>query len=377
MRMLTLLAATFGWLAACGAALADRREQTLDLPAGKKLTYQIITPDKFKPGQTAPVLLVFPPGPQDANTVNAGLSVFDPLCRERGWVVVSPEAPSARELFFRGGEAHIPALLTELRKTVNIEGRKVHVVGASNGGISALHFAALHPELVLSVMAFPGYLIKEDEPRLERLKSIPVRLFVGSDDQVSWTDAAKRVLELGQKAKLDIALDVRDAQGHVITNLKGEELFGMLDGFRKPGETMSPGAAQVAAVLDDFHDAAAKADFERYFGLFAPEGVFIGTDASERWTLEEFKAYAKPHFDKGKAWTYRPRDRHVDLSPDGKMAWFDEMLDHDKYGVCRGTGVLRKVGDKWRVSQYHLTVPVPNELMDRVVKMIKGAEKKK
>src|SRR5439155_3716313 len=58
-------------------------------------------------------------------------------------------------------------------------------------------------------------------------------------------------------------------------------------------------------VLDDFHDAAARADEERYFAHFAPEGVFVGTDAGERWDLKAFREYAHPHFAKGKAWTFR------------------------------------------------------------------------
>ena len=43
--------------------------------------------------------------------------------------------------------------------------------------------------------------------------------------------------------------------------------------------TQTP-AQQVAAVLDDWHQAASVADEARYFGHFAPNGVFIGTDPS-------------------------------------------------------------------------------------------------
>jgi hypothetical protein len=137
------------------------------------------------------------------------------------------------------------------------------------------------------------------------------------------------------------------------------------------------GAAQppskvVAETLDRFHEAAAKADGATYFGLFAPEGVFIGTDATERWTVEEFKKYAMPHFSKGKGWTYVPKTRHVDLAPGGDVAWFDEILESQSYGVCRGSGVLRKVDGSWKISQYHLTIPVPNALADQVVKMVRG-----
>jgi hypothetical protein len=38
----------------------------------------------------------------------------------------------------------------------------------------------------------------------------------------------------------------------------------------------------VAGVLDDWHDAAAKADEPRYFAHFSSDAVFMGTDATER-----------------------------------------------------------------------------------------------
>src|SRR3954447_24526832 len=83
----------------------------------------------------------------------------------------------------------------------------------------------------------------------------------------------------------------------------------------------------IDAMLDGWHDAAAKADEARYFGAMAPEFVFLGTDAAERWDLASFRAFSHPYFAKGTAWTFVPRDRHVILSPRGDVAWFDEKLD--------------------------------------------------
>ncbi len=131
--------------------------------------------------------------------------------------------------------------------------------------------------------------------------------------------------------------------------------------------------SDVETTLNRFHEAASNADGAAYFALFAPEGVFIGTDATERWTVEQFKAYAMPYFAKGDGWTYVPRVRHVQLSPQGDVAWFDEILDNKAFGVCRGSGVLRRVGGTWRICQYHLTIPLPNELAKEVVKIIRGA----
>ena len=132
-----------------------------------------------------------------------------------------------------------------------------------------------------------------------------------------------------------------------------------------------PGNLTVEQTLDLFHKSASQADAEIYFGLFAANGHFIGTDATERWTVAEFRKYAMPHFNKGQGWTYRPRERHVDYSPDKSVAWFDEILDNDRFGITRSSGVVIREEQRWKIVQYHLTVPVPNDLMDRVVQMIR------
>jgi hypothetical protein len=135
--------------------------------------------------------------------------------------------------------------------------------------------------------------------------------------------------------------------------------------------TAADSPAQIDRLLDRFHLAASRAKFDEYFSLFAPDGVFLGTDATERWTVAQFKAYAKPHFDRGRGWTYTKVDRHILVSADDAHASFDELLDNASLGRCRGTGVLRRVDGEWMIEQYHLAIPVPNELADQVVKMIR------
>lgn len=124
----------------------------------------------------------------------------------------------------------------------------------------------------------------------------------------------------------------------------------------------------VHQIIDSWHKAASEADFGTYFNLMSDNAIFIGTDATENWNKKEFKAYAKPHFDKGKAWSFIPLERNIYFSSDQKTAWFDELLD-TQMKICRGSGVLAKVNNKWKIAHYVLSISIPNELSNEIVKM--------
>src|SRR6476620_11638858 len=91
----------------------------------------------------------------------------------------------------------------------------------------------------------------------------------------------------------------------------------------------SAAESAIDATLDQLHDAASKADGSRYFKLFTDDAIYVGTDAAERWSIKEFRAFAEPYFAKGTGWTYVPRSRHVTIAdvPCHCIAWFDELLD--------------------------------------------------
>lgn len=144
-----------------------------------------------------------------------------------------------------------------------------------------------------------------------------------------------------------------------------------------PGEAAdTPEEESAAVTLDALHAAAAAADGAVYFDLFTPDAVYIGTDATERWTIDQFRAYAEPYFARGRGWTYTPRSRALTLAPlDCRcVVWFDEALDSESYGTSRGTGVLVRGDDgRWRVALYALTFPIPNALARDLTARIRAA----
>lgn len=156
-----------------------------------------------------------------------------------------------------------------------------------------------------------------------------------------------------------------------------QRLIALCVALALPGFALAADPVQeIGQALDRFHEAASRADGEAYFALFARNGVFIGTDAAERWTLQQFRAYARPLFERGKGWTYHPRERHVTLTeqPCACIAWFDELLDADAYGTSRGTGVMVLEDGGWKVAQYALSFPIPNDLAAGMTEQIKAFE---
>lgn len=129
---------------------------------------------------------------------------------------------------------------------------------------------------------------------------------------------------------------------------------------------------KVDKFLNEWHKAAATANFNNYFEAFTEDAVFIGTDATENWNKTAFQVYAKPHFSKGKAWNFTALERNIYFSDDKKMIWFDELLD-TQMKICRGSGILIKTDNGWKIKHYVLSMTIPNENSDAVIR-IKAAK---
>ena len=125
---------------------------------------------------------------------------------------------------------------------------------------------------------------------------------------------------------------------------------------------------KISQTLDAWHKAAADAKFNTYFNLMADDAIFIGTDATENWIKPDFKIWAKPFFDKGKTWNFTALERHIFLDKTGKVAWFDELLN-TQMKICRSSGVLVKVGKEWKIQHYVLSMTIPNDEVDAIVKI--------
>ena len=309
------IAASCFLLAGFVAALAAQ-QPTHSTPSGDDDQLSLITPAGYQTQDWVPVVVVWWAAEDES------LKQLCEALAASGFVVVPlVQAPDAKAL---------QAMLTKLRQRVRIAQGSVHALVAHDpaAAIAAL-LAQRHEFQTVTVC---GAAAEADLRAVRRLPKRRVHALAGTD-----------------------AVPLRD---HLKLLHQHRELTGPARG--------------VSQCLDSFHDAAAVADEDRYFAILPDDAVFLGTDATERWTGKQFREFAMRYFKLPSAWTYVPLERHVTLSPDGKLAWFDEALDNAGYGECRGSGVLQERDGHWVLLQYNLTVPVPNELMGGVAKRIRA-----
>lgn len=148
--------------------------------------------------------------------------------------------------------------------------------------------------------------------------------------------------------------------------------FLALAAFAQVSDVDDPYKQEIHAFIDQWHDDAANVRWS-YFDKMAKNGVYIGTDKTELWTRDAFKAWAKPYFDKKSAWSFKAIKRNVYFSEDKKFIWFDELLN-TQMGVCQASGVLRKTARGFEIEHYQLSIAVPNDIANEVTKTIKEFE---
>ena len=159
----------------------------------------------------------------------------------------------------------------------------------------------------------------------------------------------------------------------IVVILIGLVLFGCKS---KQPVNSSNSKSEINLILNNWHKAAAEANFNNYFNAMSDDAIYIGTDPTENWNKREFIKFAKPFFDRGKAWNFTALERNIYFSSDWKTAWFDELLN-TQMKICRGSGVLvADANGNWKIKHYVLSMTIPNNNTNEVVKIKSPIEDK-
>jgi hypothetical protein len=151
-------------------------------------------------------------------------------------------------------------------------------------------------------------------------------------------------------------------------------LFVSLGAVAQAGDSDTAYRKQINAFIDEWHDDAANAR-PAYFDKIAPHGIYIGTDKTELWNRDQFKAWAQRAFARKSAWSFKAIKRNVYMSADKKFIWFDELLD-TQMGPCQASGVIRRTDKGFEIEHYQLSIAVPNEIASKVTALVKELDAK-
>jgi pimeloyl-ACP methyl ester carboxylesterase len=209
--------------------------QTLNFKAadGTVIDYVMLVPPGRAVGQPGKVLFTFPPGGQDLElTQNIVAGRWHDEALARGWVVVSPAAPSTGLFYTDKSAKLVPELLDKIATEYPPEGGRFDLAGVSNGGLSAFKAALSYPERFRSLVVFPGYSQDGgDDPNLSKLKDIGVSMFVGGLD-TGWREASEQTDETLKGLGYTVELHVVEGEPHIIASLTGADLFDAIERVR-------------------------------------------------------------------------------------------------------------------------------------------------
>jgi poly(3-hydroxybutyrate) depolymerase len=201
------------------------------LAGGITVHYKVVLPPGYDAAKGYPLLLGFSGGPQTMRTVDGLIANnLRAQAEQRGYVVVVPAAPD-EGLYFDGGARIFPEFLEQLLATYHVPGARMHVAGVSNGGLSAFHVASLYPEYFLSVTGFPGMLYEPSAERIQALKGLCIRMFVGERDQLGWAAPVQHQAEMLKAAGLAVSFSLEPGQEHRIGTLAGAGAARLFDFF--------------------------------------------------------------------------------------------------------------------------------------------------
>jgi len=124
----------------------------------------------------------------------------------------------------------------------------------------------------------------------------------------------------------------------------------------------------VKLVLEKYALANENQDMNMIEEIWCPSEniVSIGTETTERLMgFSEIRSAIQRQFENFSETFISYRDQLIELSDDGKTAWFSQTMNYNfiydgeahSYKNLRYTGVLTKRDGKWKIVQTHLSVP--------------------
>ncbi|MHC4597652.1 MAG: alpha/beta hydrolase-fold protein [Planctomycetota bacterium] len=220
----------FDWIETAGtrgakAKAGEGRRETHALSFEKRVALSVVRPAEEAEGKVYPAILALPPGMGCAAMVKVNLETYwQDEAPRRGCYVLCPQLlgiPLDRDAAPLG-----VALFAWMDENLAYDRTRVHVAGASMGGLSVFHVALAHPKRFRTLIGLPGG-FQGNTAKLLPLTGKPVWLIVGEND-AQWKRLSERTKEGLDRAGAKAELTVLEGQGHFV-KVSPSELFDWIE----------------------------------------------------------------------------------------------------------------------------------------------------
>jgi len=198
--------------------LASAQTAPADTPTTKHGTVQdypslVRVPDGYNdtPAKQWPLILFLHGAGERGNDLtkikNQGPQAYIDQGHPLPFIVVSPQCPEGEDWSPR----KLAKLLNEIEAGYGVDPKRIYVTGLSLGGRGTYDLAAAYPQKFAAI----AVLSARDSPEIaDRLRTVPVWIFHGGDDQVVPVSYSRAIADRLRKAGGDVKLTIYPGVGH-------------------------------------------------------------------------------------------------------------------------------------------------------------------
>lgn len=231
-----------------GAVMRDYRFE----PTGEKLKYALFVPRKLPKGKPVPLVVALHGAGGGPESI---MNTLVEAAGKHGYVVVAPTGytdtgwygfirriagPEERETS-RLSELDVMNVLEKVRAEYNIDPRRIYVVGASMGGVGAVHLASKYPELWAAIGVISPAITSNVPEEFENYDGAPVVVLHGDQDEGVDVGLVRGwVVRLNERRVRTRYYEYKGGTHISVVQQAGEKVFEFLDQHSRPQTAAAP-----------------------------------------------------------------------------------------------------------------------------------------
>ncbi|MBM3741052.1 MAG: hypothetical protein FJW39_35405 [Acidobacteria bacterium] len=180
----------------------DTRRVYRSPESGKLEPYRLFIPSQYDGAKNWPLVVALHGMGGNEDSMMDGYQGMIKREGERvGMIVAAPKGLNPTSMYSGDAEKDVLHVINEVKKTANIDTRRIYIMGHSMGGYGSWSIAMNHPDLFAALGPVAG---GGNPARMARIKHIPQYVIHGDADPTVSVDQSRAMVKAGREAGANI-----------------------------------------------------------------------------------------------------------------------------------------------------------------------------